>query len=238
MADTSIDVLIEGGKATAAPPLGPALGPLGVPIGQVVNDINTKTKDFKGMQVPVTVKVDNDTKEYTIKIGTPPASALIKQESNLKTASGTPGTDYIGNLRIEQIIKIAIMKEDDLSGKNLKNKVKEVVGTCTSMGVKINNDVPAKAIEKINAGVYDNEITNRKTKISEEERKRLEEEQKKLRKEREERFAKFESKAKEINDKMIVEGAEINDIRDVMMDAGIPEVIINKIAPLPSEEGA
>lgn len=235
MADTSIDVLIEGGKATAAPPLGPALGPLGVPIGQVVNDINDKTKDFKGMQVPVTVIVDSDTKAYNIKIGTPPASALIKQEGNLKTASGTPGTDYIGNLKIEQIIKIAIMKEDDLSGKDLKNKVKEIVGTCNSMGVKINGDIPVEAIKKVNAGIYDNEISNRKTEISAEERKRLEEQQKKLREEREQRFAKFESKAKEINDKMLVEGADITDIRDVMMDAGIPEVIINKIAPLPEE---
>ena len=71
MAKETIEVLIEGGKATAAPPLGPALGPMGVNIGQVVSDINSKTQSFKGMQVPVKVIIDTDTKGYKISIGTP-----------------------------------------------------------------------------------------------------------------------------------------------------------------------
>ena len=83
MAQT-VDALVEGGKASAAPPLGPALGPLGVNIGQVVAEINKKTADFKGMQVPVKVIIDTDTKEFEIKIGTPPAAELIKQEAGIK----------------------------------------------------------------------------------------------------------------------------------------------------------
>ena len=66
MATEVVEVLVQGGKATAAPPLGPALGPLGVNIGQIVADINKKTGDFAGMQVPVKVSVDSDTKEYKI----------------------------------------------------------------------------------------------------------------------------------------------------------------------------
>ena len=88
MATQAIETLVNGGQATAAPPLGPALGPMGVNIGQVVADINKKTADFKGMQVPVKVEIDLDTKDYTISIGTPPASGLIKQEAGIKKGSG------------------------------------------------------------------------------------------------------------------------------------------------------
>ncbi|MEK6939213.1 MAG: 50S ribosomal protein L11, partial [Nanoarchaeota archaeon] len=79
-----VETMVEGGKATAAPPLGPALGPTGLNIGQVVMEINKKTADLKGMQVPVKVIVDTDTKTFTIEIGTPPASALIKKEAGIE----------------------------------------------------------------------------------------------------------------------------------------------------------
>ena len=124
MATNSVEVLIEGGKATAAPPLGPALGPLGVNIGQVVADINKKTADFKGMQVPVKVTVNSETRAHTITVGTPPASALIKKESKIEKGSGKPDKELVGDLKIEQIIKIAKMKEDSRSGKTLKERVK------------------------------------------------------------------------------------------------------------------
>jgi len=74
MGKKTVEALIEGGKTTAAPPLGPALGPLGVNIGQIIADINKKTAGFKGMQVPVKIVVDEDTKEYKISVGTPPCS--------------------------------------------------------------------------------------------------------------------------------------------------------------------
>ncbi|MBI3035213.1 50S ribosomal protein L11, partial [Candidatus Woesearchaeota archaeon] len=77
MTTQTVEALVEGGKATAAPPLGPALGPLGVNIGQIVSDINKKTSVFNGMQVPVKVIVNMDTKKFEISVGTPPASALI-----------------------------------------------------------------------------------------------------------------------------------------------------------------
>jgi len=102
-----VETLVNGGQATAAPPLGPALGPLGVNIGQVVQEINKKTAAFKGMQVPVKVNVDTDTKEFDISIGTPPASALIKKEAGIEKGSGNPKADKVADVLIEQIIKIA-----------------------------------------------------------------------------------------------------------------------------------
>jgi len=124
MAKELVEVLIEGGKATAAPPLGPALGPLKVNIGQIVQDINKKTEDLKGMQVPVKVEVDTETKEYKISIGTPPASALIKKELNIKSGAGNPLTDKVGDLTFDQVMKIANMKQDALLGNSLKSRVK------------------------------------------------------------------------------------------------------------------
>ena len=234
MASSTIEVLIEGGKATAAPPLGPALGPMGVNIGQVVGDINTKTASFKGMQVPVKVTIDSETKEYEITVGTPPASALVKQEAELKKGSGVPHKEFVGELKIEQIIKIAKMKEDGLSGKTLKDKVKEIMGTCNSMGVKVEEMRAIDAIKKVNDGAYDTEIKSEKTEISEEEKKQLEEERKRLQEEIEKNRAKLEKEAKKIYEEN--KDKPIEDIRKLMDDADLPDVIINKIAPRPGEK--
>ncbi len=234
MASSSIEVLIEGGKATAAPPLGPALGPMGVNIGQVVGDINKKTAEFKGMQVPVTVTVDSDTKEYSIKVGTPPAGELIKQEGKIPKGSGVPQRDFVGTLKIEQIIKVAKMKEDALTGKNLKQKVKEILGTCNSMGVKVEGVKAVEAIELVNQGKFDKEIAEEKTELSADELKEVEEKKKEMQKKLEEQRAQLESQAKAIREEFA--DKPIEDMRDAMEEAGIPEVIINKVAPMPGEK--
>ncbi len=158
MAKETVESLIVGGKATAAPPLGPALGPKGVNIGLVVAEINKKTADFAGMQVPVKVIIDTETKEFEITIGTPPASALIKQELNIKKGSGVPQTDFVGDLTMDQVTKIVRMKSDALSGKNVKEKAKEIVGTCRSMGVTIEGMKSAEMIDAIGAGKYDEKL--------------------------------------------------------------------------------
>ncbi|MFT4310204.1 MAG: 50S ribosomal protein L11 [Candidatus Woesearchaeota archaeon] len=158
MAKQAVDVLIQGGKATAAPPLGPALGPLGVNIGQVVAKINEKTASFAGMQVPVKVTVDSKTKEFEITIGTPPASSLLKKESGIQKGSGTPNSTTVADITIDQAIKVAKMKYDDLLGKNIKQKVKEIMGTCNSMGISIDGKKGTKAIADVNAGVYDAQL--------------------------------------------------------------------------------
>ena len=158
MAKETIDVLIQGGKATAAPPLGPALGPVGVNIGQVVAAINEKTKSFAGMQVPVKVIVDTDTKEFEITIGTPPASGLIKKEAGLKKASDNPKTTFVADLTIEQIKKIADMKADALLGKNIKQKSKEIIGTCNAMGVTVEGLKGIDAIKALNEGKFDDKF--------------------------------------------------------------------------------
>ena len=133
MAKQIIESLVEGGKASAGPPLGPALGPIGVNIGEVIAAINERTKDMAGMKVPVKVTVDTDTKKFEIEVGTPPMSALIKKELGLDKASQEPGKERIADLSVDQAKKIAKIKfgSDDEAFKN------QVKGTCRSMGVTI-----------------------------------------------------------------------------------------------------
>src|SRR3989344_9043118 len=169
MATETIQVLVEGGKATAAPPLGPALGPMGVNIGQVVSEINKKTQDFKGMQVPAKVSIDKDTKAFTIAIGTPPSSQLIKKEAKVEKGSGNPKTDLVADLKIEQIIKIAKMKSDALLGKTTKERVKEILGTCRSMGILVEGKLASETIADVNSGMYEEKIRLEKTEITAEE---------------------------------------------------------------------
>ncbi len=150
-----ISVLVEGGKATASAPLGPALGPLGVNIGEVVNQINEKTKSYAGMKVPVKVIVDSSTREFEIKVGSPPMSGLIKKELGIEKAAANPKTDVAGNLSIEQVKKIAKMKIDSLASAELKSAAKEVIGACNSMGVTIDGKKAKQVQDEIKEGKYD-----------------------------------------------------------------------------------
>lgn len=157
MAET-IKALIEGGKASAGPPLGPALGPLGVNIMQIINTINEKTKQFDGMKVPVKVIVDPKTKDFEIEVGTPPATSLILKELGLEKGSGSAGTHKIGDLTVDQAIKVAKMKYDNLLGKELKQKTKEVIGTCVSIGITVEGKKPQEIQKAIDEGEYDSKF--------------------------------------------------------------------------------
>jgi len=110
----TIKALVEGGKASAGPPLGPALGPMGVNIMQVINTINDKTKEFNGMKVPVKVIIDPVTKNFEIKVGTPPAASLIINEMGGEKGASSPSRHTAGNITIDQAIKVAKMKFDSL----------------------------------------------------------------------------------------------------------------------------
>lgn len=131
-----ISVMVDAGKATAGAPLGPALGPLGVNIVQVVAEVNEKTKAYVGMKVPVKIHVDGK-KNVEISVGSPPTSSLIKKEIGIETAAANPKTDIKGNLTLEQVKKIAEMKIDAMNSTDLEKSMREVIGQCNSMGVTI-----------------------------------------------------------------------------------------------------
>lgn len=149
------EFLIEGGKATAGPPIGPALGPIGVNLPLIVEEINRNTKDYAGMRVPVKVVVDVDTKEFEVEVGIPTTSALIVKELGVEKGSGAPSTDKVGNLTMEQVVRIARIKRPQLLAKTLKAAVKEVLGTCVSMGVTVEGKDPREVQKEVDEGVYD-----------------------------------------------------------------------------------
>jgi large subunit ribosomal protein L11 len=230
MPKETVEVMVEGGKATAAPPLGPALGPMGVNIGQVVSKINEKTKAFAGMKVPVKVIIDKDTKEFNIEVGTPPTSQLLKKEAGIEKGSANPLEDKVADVLIEQIIKIAKMKEASLLGKTLKEKVKEIVGTCNSMGILVEGKPAVETIKDISEGKFDEEIRTEKTELTAEEKAKLEEEKKKLAEEMEKRRAELEAKAKEIIASMA--GQERGKIKAKLKEADIADEMIKELLPV------
>jgi len=153
-----VNALIVGGKATAGPPLGPALGPYGLNVMLIVNKINEATKDYSGMRVPVKITVDIDTKEFDIEVGIPTTAALIVKESRIEKGAGTTKDGFVGNLSFQQLIDIAKVKERQSYSKNLKSLIREVVGTCISMGISVEERDPKEIQNEIGEGKWDKAI--------------------------------------------------------------------------------
>jgi large subunit ribosomal protein L11 len=150
----TIEVLVPGGEATPGPPLGPELGPTPVDVQAVVGEINDRTEAFDGTEVPVTVEYDDDG-SFTIDVGVPPTAELIKDEAGFETGSGEPADEFVADLTVEQVRQIAEQKQSDLLAYDLKNAAKEVVGTCTSLGVTIEGNDPREFKKRIDEGEYD-----------------------------------------------------------------------------------
>jgi large subunit ribosomal protein L11 len=154
-----VEALVNGGQATAGPPLGPALGPLGVNVLAIVNKINEVTKDYSGMKVPVKVSVDTDNKEFEVTVGTPTTSALIISELGVSKGSGVPNTEKIGDLSLEQAVRIAKLKSENSLARDLKAAVSEVLGTGVSMGVTVEGKDPREVQKEISEGKHDALLT-------------------------------------------------------------------------------
>lgn len=150
----SVKTLVDGGKASAGPPLGPALGPLGVPVPKVVQAINEKTKDFNGMKVPVTITVD-DKRNFEIEVGTPPTTALIKKELGIEKGPQSPGKETGGDLTFEQAVKIARMKKDNVLAYDLKGATKEIIGSGVPFNVTVDGKLAKDVQREIDEGKYD-----------------------------------------------------------------------------------
>jgi len=153
MAD-SIEVLVPGGEADPGPPLGPELGPTPVDVQAVVQEINDQTAAFDGTEVPVTVDYEDDG-SFGIEIGVPPTAELIKDEAGFDTGSGEPHENFVADLSVDQVVQIAEQKHPDLLSYDIRNAAKEIVGTCTSLGVTIEGENPREFKQRIERGEYD-----------------------------------------------------------------------------------
>ena len=154
----TISSLVTGGEASAGPPLGPALGPMGVNILQIISAINEQTTEFKGMKIPVSVLVDTDTKKWEIEVGIPSASALLLKDAGIQKGSGTSGTEWVGEVSADMIAKIAKVKLETSYASSLKSVAKQIVGTCVSLGIKVEGKTPKEFTAEIDEGKWDSKL--------------------------------------------------------------------------------
>jgi len=156
----SVELLVAGGQATAGPPLGPALGPLGVNVMQIVIKINELTKDYAGMKVPVKISVNPEDKSFEVTVGVPTSSALVVSELKIEKGSGTPNSVKVGDLKVDQIVRIAKIKRPELLAKTLKGAAKEVMGTCVSIGVTVEGKDPREVQKEVDEGKFDDVLND------------------------------------------------------------------------------
>jgi len=141
-----IKLQCPGGRATPAPPVGPALGQHGVNIGQFITMFNDRTKDLNGMIVPVEIFVYQDrTFEFIVK--SPPAAVLLKQAAGIAQGSGTPHTEIVGRVSLAQVREIAQRKVNDLNAADIEGAMKIVAGTARSMGIAVEGDERTAGME-------------------------------------------------------------------------------------------
>ncbi len=158
MVEKKFNFIVPGGGATGGPPIGPALGPMGVNIMQIVAEINKQTGDYKGTPVPVDVLIDTDSKEFKVKVGMLSTFALLTQAAGITKGSGTPHSAKVGDLTFDQLVTVAKKKKAGLYAASIKSATREVLGTCVSMGLTIDGK-PAKDVEAaIKSGEYDAQL--------------------------------------------------------------------------------
>lgn len=183
MGKENIELLVEGGKASPGPTSAPRLSMLKVNVGEIFKQINEKTSEYKGIQVPVKIEIDTVTKEYKVFVGTPSVSSLIKKELGIEkagvakkeeTAAPTEAGEeksaeekpapkeekvVLGDLKFEQVVKIAKLKMNNFLAKDLKSAIKLVAGTANSMtGIMLEGKRPKEIIKEIEEGKWDDKI--------------------------------------------------------------------------------
>ena len=131
-----IKLQIPAAKATASPPVGPALGQHGVNISQFIKEFNERTKDQAGFKIPVVITVYAD-RSFSFVTKTPPAAVLIMKAAKIEKGSGEPNRNKVGSLTMAQVEEIAKLKLPDLNAATLESAVKSIAGTARSMGIEI-----------------------------------------------------------------------------------------------------
>lgn len=131
-----IKLALPAGKATPAPPVGPALGQHGINIGSFCKEYNNRTKDKLGLIIPVEISIYID-RSYTFNLKTPPVSTLLVKEANIQKGSSKPNETIVGSITKDQLKKIANIKLPDLNTINIEDAMKIVKGTARNMGINI-----------------------------------------------------------------------------------------------------
>ena len=132
----TIKLQIPAGKATPAPPVGPALGQHGVNIGQFTKEFNERTKNDEGMMIPVVITVYAD-RSFSFVTKTPPVPNLLRRACNIEKGSGTPHRDKVASISKDEVRKIAELKMEDLNAGSVEAAMSMIAGTARSMGITV-----------------------------------------------------------------------------------------------------
>ena len=154
----TVKALVTGGAASGGPPIGPAVGPTGINIKDVVDAVNEKTMMFKGLTVPVRIECDPETKQFEIFVETPSTASLLLKEMGAEKGSSSCAEDKIGNLSLDQVINVTEGKKDIFLDKTFKAAVKTVLGTALSIGATVEGEDPRVIQQRIDNGDYDDKI--------------------------------------------------------------------------------
>lgn len=192
-----IKLLVEGGAMQPGPALSQKIGPLGLNVGQIIQKVNDATKGFKGLKVPVELDVNSSTKEVSVNVFSPPVSELLKKELGISKGSGIQKKAQVANISIEQIISIAKAKQQDLLCKDLKSAVKTIIGTCSSLGILVENQFASELGHQIAGGKFSKEIEKGQTELSPEKRESLNKYFEEIRKKQEKIIKEIEAKKEE-----------------------------------------
>jgi large subunit ribosomal protein L11 len=133
-----------------------------VNIGEIIDEINKKTAAFAGIKVPITVIVDKAAKKFEIEVGSPSTGELLKKEAGAEKGrkGGDEDPKTVGDLKFDQIVKVAKMKEGGSLVRSLKNGVKEVLGTCVSLGIMVEGQDARKLIAEVDEGKHDSQLSS------------------------------------------------------------------------------
>ena len=168
-----IKLIVDGAEMKPGPVVAQKIGPMGINMGMVISEVNKATSEFKGMKVPVVIDLDPKTKKFKIEVYSPSTSELLKKEVGVEKGTGARLKNTIANASIEQVIKVAKIKQNDMLSKEFKSAVKSVAGSCTSLGILVEDKIASEIAEDIDNGIYDHEIKSMKTETSLEKKVKL-----------------------------------------------------------------
>ncbi|BBD72558.1 50S ribosomal protein L11 [Sulfodiicoccus acidiphilus] len=151
----SIKIVVEGGNIKPGPPLAPTLSQLGLNVGEVVKRLNEATSQFKGMSLPVTLEVDVDSKRYEIRVGIPTTTSLLVKYAGAQGPSGDPAHNKVGNITMEQLVEVCLMKREGMLSRTLKAAALSVLGTAHSVGVTVEGKDAKEVAKEVKQGVHD-----------------------------------------------------------------------------------
>jgi large subunit ribosomal protein L11 len=153
-----VKALVTGGSASGGPPIGPAVGPTGINIKDVVDEINDQTMVFKGLTVPVRIECDPETKQFKIFVETPSTASLLLKEVGVEKGSSSCLEEKIGDLTFEQVVKVVEAKKETFLDKTFKYAIKTALGTALSIGVTVEGEDPREIQKRLENGEFDNKI--------------------------------------------------------------------------------